>query len=89
MPYAGGLIPYWAKDPKVAYKTINARAETVDTAPSYREAFKKRRQKPIELSCIVHESGIIAPRHIGLSINAPEAKPVCDGRQERDPQSEP
>ena len=38
-----GLIPYWAKDPKIAYKTINARAETVDTAPSYREAFKKRR----------------------------------------------
>ena len=35
-----GLIPYWAKDPKIAYKTINAR---VDTAPSYREAFRKRR----------------------------------------------
>ena len=38
-----GLIPYWAKDPKIAYKTINARVETVETAPSYREAFKKRR----------------------------------------------
>jgi len=38
-----GLIPYWAKDPKIAYRTINARAESVDTAPSYREAFKKRR----------------------------------------------
>jgi putative SOS response-associated peptidase YedK len=37
------LIPYWAKDPKIAYKTINARVETVDTAPSYREAFKRRR----------------------------------------------
>jgi hypothetical protein len=34
-----GLIPNWAKDPKVAYKTINARAETVDTAPSFRQAF--------------------------------------------------
>jgi putative SOS response-associated peptidase YedK len=33
----------WAKDPKIAYKTINARVETVDTAPSYRSAFKKRR----------------------------------------------
>jgi putative SOS response-associated peptidase YedK len=32
-----GLIPHWAKDPKIAYKTINARAETVDTAPSYRK----------------------------------------------------
>ena len=38
-----GLIPYWAKDPKIAYRTINARAETVDKAPSYRQAFKKRR----------------------------------------------
>ena len=38
-----GLIPSWAKDPKIAYKTINARVETVDTAPSYRQAFVKRR----------------------------------------------
>lgn len=38
-----GLIPNWAKDPKIASKTINARVETVDTAPSYRQAFKKRR----------------------------------------------
>src|SRR3984893_16856475 len=37
-----GLIPNWAKDPKIAYKTINARVETLDTAPSYRQAFKKR-----------------------------------------------
>jgi hypothetical protein len=28
-----GLIPYWAKDPKVAYRTINVRTETVDKAP--------------------------------------------------------
>ena len=38
-----GLIPYWVKDPKVAYRTINARAETVDKAPSFRRAFAKRR----------------------------------------------
>jgi putative SOS response-associated peptidase YedK len=38
-----GLIPNWAKDPKIAYKTINARAETIDTSPSYRQAFEKRR----------------------------------------------
>jgi putative SOS response-associated peptidase YedK len=34
-----GLIPYWAKDPNVAYRTINARAETVDKAPAFRKAF--------------------------------------------------
>jgi putative SOS response-associated peptidase YedK len=33
-----GLIPNWAKDPKIAYKTINARVETVDMAPSCRQA---------------------------------------------------
>jgi putative SOS response-associated peptidase YedK len=38
-----GLIPSWAKDDKIAFKTINARVESVDTAPSYRAAFKKRR----------------------------------------------
>jgi putative SOS response-associated peptidase YedK len=38
-----GLIPYWVKDPKIAYRTVNARAETVDKAPSFRQAFRKRR----------------------------------------------
>src|ERR1700740_2357643 len=38
-----GLIPYWAKDSKIAYRTINARAESVDKAPSFRQAFAKRR----------------------------------------------
>jgi len=38
-----GLIPYWAKNPKIAYRTTNARTETVDKAPSFRQAFRKRR----------------------------------------------
>jgi putative SOS response-associated peptidase YedK len=38
-----GLVPSWAKDDKIAFKTINARVETIDTAASYRSAFKKRR----------------------------------------------
>jgi hypothetical protein len=41
-----GLIPYWAKDPKIAYKTINARVETVDTAPSHRRTVFTGRSKP-------------------------------------------
>ena len=36
-----GLVPYWAKDEKIGFKTINARAETVDSAHSFRSAFKK------------------------------------------------
>ncbi|HBZ09146.1 MAG TPA: SOS response-associated peptidase [Bacillus bacterium] len=38
-----GLIPYWANDPKIGYKMINARAETLAEKPSYRNAYKKRR----------------------------------------------
>ena len=38
-----GLIPYWSKDAKIAYSTINAKAETVATAPAFRDALKRRR----------------------------------------------
>jgi len=38
-----GLIPAWAKDPKIGTKMINARAETVTEKPAFRSAFKHRR----------------------------------------------
>jgi putative SOS response-associated peptidase YedK len=38
-----GLVPYWSKDAKIGYSTINAKAETVATAPAFREAFRRRR----------------------------------------------
>ncbi|WPL15702.1 hypothetical protein Thiowin_00616 [Thiorhodovibrio winogradskyi] len=38
-----GLVPSWAKDRKLGYKTFNARAETVAEKPSFRAAFKHRR----------------------------------------------
>jgi putative SOS response-associated peptidase YedK len=38
-----GLVPYWSKDAKVAYSTINAKAETLATSPTFREALKRRR----------------------------------------------
>ncbi|MBW4644097.1 MAG: SOS response-associated peptidase [Goleter apudmare HA4340-LM2] len=38
-----GLIPSWAKDPKIGAKLINARSETVTEKPSFRSAFKRRR----------------------------------------------
>lgn len=38
-----GLIPRWAKDPRIGYKLINARSETAATKPSFREALAKRR----------------------------------------------
>ena len=47
-----GLIPSWAKDAKIGYKTINARSETLSEKPAFREAYKKRR-------CIIPLSGFI------------------------------
>jgi putative SOS response-associated peptidase YedK len=38
-----GLIPGWAKDQKISYKLINARAETIDAKPSFKTGFNKRR----------------------------------------------
>jgi putative SOS response-associated peptidase YedK len=38
-----GLVPFWAKDPAIGNRMINARAETVAEKPSFKNAFKKRR----------------------------------------------
>jgi len=38
-----GLVPHWADSPKVGYKMINARAETVRERPAFRDAFERRR----------------------------------------------
>ncbi len=38
-----GLIPFWSKGPDNRYSMINARAETVDSRPAYRAAFRERR----------------------------------------------
>ncbi len=70
-----GLIPAWAKAADSSYSTINARAETVDTKPSFRAPFKRHR-------CIIpadgfyewhEEGGIKIPHHIGRQDGAPLA----------------
>ncbi|SFB58166.1 Putative SOS response-associated peptidase YedK [Cohnella sp. OV330] len=38
-----GLIPFWAKDTKIGFKMINARAESVFTKPAYKGLAKRRR----------------------------------------------
>jgi len=38
-----GLVPSWSKGPDSRYRMINARAETVNSKPAYRNAFKRRR----------------------------------------------
>jgi len=38
-----GLIPSWAKDPKIGNRMINARVETVDSKPAFRRLLQARR----------------------------------------------
>ena len=38
-----GLVPSWAKDPKIGNRMINARLETAAEKPSFRRAWAKRR----------------------------------------------
>lgn len=70
-----GLIPSWAKDPKIAHTLINARSETAATKPSFRTAMKRRR-------CLLPADGFYEwekvgkqklPRHIRLKSDEPFA----------------
>ncbi len=45
-----GLIPSWAKDKAIGYKTINARGESVASKPAFRAALRQRR-------CLVPATG--------------------------------
>ena len=38
-----GLVPFWAKDLKVGFANINAKAEGIEGKPAFREAFQRRR----------------------------------------------
>ena len=50
IPATWGLVNTWAKDASRASMCINAKAETVDRLPSFREAFERRR-------CVVPADG--------------------------------
>lgn len=45
-----GLIPSWAKDPSIGSRMVNARSETVDVKPAFRNPLKHRR-------CIIPANG--------------------------------
>lgn len=42
-PARWGLVPSWAKDPKVGARAFNARAEDLEEKPMFRQALLKRR----------------------------------------------
>jgi putative SOS response-associated peptidase YedK len=41
--FVWGLVPFWAKDPSIGNRMINARAETIAEKPAYKNAFQRRR----------------------------------------------
>ncbi len=45
-----GLVPYWAKDPGIGHKMINARSEGIEGKPSFKTPLRKRR-------CVVMADG--------------------------------
>ncbi len=60
-----GLVPHWADDPKVGYKMINARGETVDRLPSFRDAYRKRR-------CLIPTDGFFEWQTVDISGKGPK-----------------
>ena len=68
-----GLVPFWAKDAKIAYTTINARAEEAAAKPAYREALKKRR-------CLVLADAFYEWQAIGKKLKKPHAIALRSGQ---------
>ena len=58
VPCRWGLVPYWAEDPSIGSRMINARAETVDTRRAYSRSFERRR-------CLVPADGFYEWRRSG------------------------
>jgi putative SOS response-associated peptidase YedK len=61
-----GLIPFWSKDKKIGYSLINARAEGIDTKPSFREAFEQRR-------CLIPADGFYEWKKLDAKTKQPYA----------------
>lgn len=57
-PMSFSLVPRWSKEPKVKFATHNARLESVNEKPSFKEAFQKR-------PCLVPLTGFIEPIYEG------------------------
>ncbi len=74
-PMHWGLVPFWAKDPSIGSKLINARAETLAGKPAFRHALKSRR-------CVVPVSGFYEWQKIGKGrqpyfVTSADGKPLA------------
>lgn len=84
-----GLVPFWADDPSIGNRMINARAETAAKKPAFRASFKKRR-------CLVladgfyewkKEGGVKVPYWIHLPERKPFAFAGLWSRWDKDPEA--
>jgi putative SOS response-associated peptidase YedK len=74
-----GLIPSWAKDAKIGDRMINARAETLATANSYKRAFEKHR-------CIIPADGFYEWKQVPAAGGAkPKKQPFFIHRRDGEP----
>jgi putative SOS response-associated peptidase YedK len=67
-----GLVPFWARDAAIGNRLINARVESLDDRPAFREAYRRRR-------CLVLASGFYEWRRAG-SVRIPHYIAPPDGR---------
>lgn len=70
-----GLIPHWSKDATIARCTYNARAETVNEKPSYRDSWRLARH------CIIPAEAIYEPdwrsgKAVATRITRADGKPL-------------
>jgi len=70
-----GMIPHWAKDDKIGRQTFNARSETVDAKPAFRDAWKNARH------CIIPADAFYEPdwrsgKAIPTRISAVDGEPL-------------
>jgi putative SOS response-associated peptidase YedK len=59
-----GLVPFWADDPKIAWRMINARSETAFEKPAFRDALERRR-------CLVVADGFFEWQPLGGKLKQP------------------
>jgi len=64
-----GLVPYWADEPSIGSRLINARVETAATTPAYRDAVRRRR-------CLVLADGFYEWRKEGKKKTPVYLRPV-------------
>ncbi len=73
-----GLVPFWAKDPAIGSRMINARAETLTEKPAFRAVYRRRRCLILadgffEWQATAGSGGAKTPFYVRLDSGAPFA----------------